>query len=272
MVFLLFLRLPWGCSNMGKKVWKKIGNLSLRTIAVGIVFTVAIWGLYYLIQNAGYRFDFPRVIRYLPAFNKAMVLTLVIASVSLISATVLGTLVGLARLSSITVLSDTATVYVQVLRNIPLMVIILALYFGLGAVFPKPSALFWGILGLTLYEASYIAEIVRGGIAAIHKEQRESADALGMSYYTKMRHIILPQAFRNIIPALTGQLVMLAKDSSLLMVIGVMELTLQSRYLLSVTFQALEIYVMTSIYYFAICFPLAMGAQYLERRLSLEER
>jgi len=235
---------------MEKKVWKKIGNLSLRAIAVTIVFTAAIWGLYSLIQNAGYRFDFPRVIRYLPAFNKAMVLTLVIASVSLICATALGTLVGLARLSSITVLSDTATVYVQVLRNIPLMVIILA----------------------TLYEASYIAEIVRGGIAAIHKEQRESADALGMSYYTKMRHIILPQAFRNIIPALTGQLVMLAKDSSLLMVIGVMELTLQSRYLLSVTFQALEIYVMTSIYYFAICFPLAMGAQYLERRLSLAER
>ncbi len=257
---------------MERKGWAKVWNLSLRGAIVAVVFAVAIWGLYYLIRNAGYRFDFPRVIRYLPAFDKAMLTTLLIASLGLVFATILGTVIGLARLSHITVLSDTATVYVQVFRNIPLMIIILALYFGLGAVFPGPPAIFWGILGLTLYEASYIAEIVRGGISAIHKEQRESADALGMNYYTKMRHIILPQAFRNILPALTGQLVMLVKDSSLLMVIGVMELTLQSRYLLSVTFQALEIYVVTTIYYFAICFPLAMGARYLERRLSLEEQ
>ena len=257
---------------MKEKVWKKALNLGLRTLVVGLVLIVAAWTLYYLIEGAGYRFNMPRVIRYIPAFNKSLVTSLVIASTSLALATVLGTLVGLARLSRVTVISDTATVYVQILRNIPLMVIILALYFGVGAAFPGPPALFWGILGLTLYEASYIAEIVRGGIQAIHKEQRESADALGMSYYTKMRYIILPQAFRNIIPALTGQLVMLVKDSSLLMVIGVMELTLQSRYLLSVTFQALEIYILTCAYYFVICFPLAMGARFLERRLSLEER
>jgi polar amino acid transport system permease protein len=237
-------------------------------VALGILGTV----LYTLIEAQGYDFRWKAVIDFLPALSKGALRTLGISGLSLLFALFLGMIIGMGRLSKITVIRDLCTVYVELLRNIPLLVVVLAAYFGFGTIFPQIGAFFWGILALSILEAAYIAEIVRGGISAIHKEQFESAYSLAMNYTQTMRYIILPQAFRNILPALTGQLVILIKDSSLVMVIGIMELTLTSRYLLSTTFAALEVYAITALFYFVMCFALTLFSNYLERRLGYAEQ
>jgi|AntAceMinimDraft_16_1070373.scaffolds.fasta_scaffold10873_3 polar amino acid transport system permease protein len=249
-------------------VKRMLGYLQ-RSLPVVAVIVAFLAGLYFLIQAQGYHFRWNAAIDYLPALNKGLGNTLAISSLSLVLSVVLGIIIGVGRLSKITVVSDLCAAYVQALRNIPLLVIVLMAYFGFGSIFPQLSSFFWGILALTVLEAAYIAEIVRSGISAIHKEQSESAHSLGMKYLQTMRYIILPQALRNILPALTGQLVILIKDSSLVMVIGIMELTLTARYLLSVTFAAMEIYALTAAYYFVVCFALSMVSNYLERRFAL---
>jgi len=249
-------------------VKRMLGYLQ-RSLPVVAVIVAFLAGLYFLIQAQGYHFRWNAAIDYLPALNKGLGNTLAISSLSLVLSVVLGIIIGMGRLSKITVVSDLCAAYVQALRNIPLLVIVLMAYFGYGSIFPQLSSFFWGILALTVLESAYIAEIVRSGIGAIHKEQSESAYSLGMKYLQTMRYIILPQALRNILPALTGQLVILIKDSSLVMVIGIMELTLTARYLLSVTFAAMEIYALTAAYYFVVCFALSMVSNYLERRFAL---
>jgi polar amino acid transport system permease protein len=248
---------------------KKIITYLQRSLAVAVVAVAFLAALYYLIQAQGYDFRWSAAFDYLPALNKGLGNTLVISSLSLVFAVLLGVIVGMGRLSKITIVRDLCMTYVHALRNIPLLVVVLIAYFGFGGVFPQLGSYFWGILALTVLEAAYIAEIVRSGIGAIHKEQTESAHSLGMNYFQTMRYIILPQALRNILPALTGQLVILIKDSSLVMVIGIMELTLTARYLLSVTFAAMEIYALTAVYYFVVCFGLSMVSNYLERRFAI---
>lgn len=228
--------------------------------------------LYLLIQAQGYDFRWNALTDFMPALTKGAVRTLGISGLSLLIALLLGMIIGMGRLSKITPVRDLCTVYVELLRNIPLLVVVLAAYFGFGTIFPQLGAFFWGIMALSVLEAAYIAEIVRSGIGAIHKEQFESAYSLAMNYGQTMRYIILPQAFRNILPALTGQLVILIKDSSLVMVIGIMELTLTSRYLLSTTFAALEVYAVTALFYFVMCFALTLLSNYLERRFEYGEQ
>jgi polar amino acid transport system permease protein len=227
--------------------------------------------LYYLIQAQGYDFRWGAVFDFLPALSKGALRTLYISGLGLLISLLLGLIVGLGRLSKIYLVRDLSTVYVEVLRNIPLLVVVLAFYFGFGSIFPKLGAFFWGIMALSVLEAAYIAEIVRSGVGAIHKEQFESAYSMAMNYVQTMRYIILPQAFRNILPALTGQLVILIKDSSLVMVIGILELTLTSRYLLSTTFAALEVYALTALFYFIMCFALTLLSNYMERRFAHAE-
>jgi len=254
--------------SLQKRIWSYVK----RSAAVLIVVVAILAGLYYLIQAQGYDFRWRAVFDYIPALNKGLLRTLSISSLSLVLAVALGIIIGMGRLSKIALIRDLCTTYVQTLRNIPLLVVVLIAYFGFGGIFPRLGSFFWGILALTVLEAAYIAEIVRSGIGAIHKEQSESAHSLGMNYFQTMRYIILPQALRNILPALTGQLVILVKDSSLVMVIGIMELTLTARYLLSVTFAAMEIYALTAVYYFVVCFALSMVSDYLERRFSLDRK
>jgi polar amino acid transport system permease protein len=233
-----------------------------------LLLCVVFGSLYFLVTAHGYHFRWGAVLDFLPALGKGALRTLYISVLGLLISLALGLVIGMGRLSRVLLIRDLCTVYVEVLRNIPLLVVVLTCYFGFGSIFPNLGAFFWGIMALSILEAAYIAEIVRSGIGAIHKEQFESAYSLAMNYWQTMRYIILPQAFRNILPALTGQLVILIKDSSLVMVIGIMELTLTSRYLLSTTFAALEVYALTALFYFLMCFALTLLSNYMERRFA----
>lgn len=250
------------------KTLKSLRSIALRVISITILLVVLFAGLYFLIEAQGYDFRWGAVVNFMPALGKGSLRTLYISVLSLIVALVLGVIIGMGRLSKTTIIRDLCTVYVELLRNIPLLVVVLTCYFGLGSIFPQTGAFFWGIMALSILEAAYIAEIIRSGIGAIHREQFESASSLAMNYFQSMRYIILPQALRNVLPALTGQLVILIKDSSLVMVIGIMELTLTSRYLLSTTFAAMEVYALTALFYFVICFALTLLSNFLERRFT----
>jgi polar amino acid transport system permease protein len=133
---------------------------------------------------------------------------------------------------------------------------------GLGQISP----LWFGVMALAIFTGAYTAEIVRAGIQSVHRGQMEAARSLGLTYPQAMRKVILPQAFRRILPPLAGQFISLVKDSSLLGVISIRELTKASREVVSSSLQPFEIWIVCAILYLVLTFTLSMFVQYLERK------
>lgn len=264
-------------------ILSKILRVILRVLLSGLLVFLVLWGLYTLISE-NYTFHWNQAFNHLPKYNEALLITLQISGVSMIFGTILGLLVALARISPFAILRDMGVLYVQSLRSIPFLVFVLLMYFGVSQAFTRGAyvdllgwqidgRLFWGSLALSLFEASFIAEIFRAGIQSIHVTQMEAARSLGMSYPQSMRYIILPQAFRVIVPPFTGEMIALVKESALLLAISVPELTrttqtLASRYSLV----QLELYALLAVYYLAITLPLAGLSYLLERTLSIKAR
>jgi len=135
--------------------------------------------------------------------------------------------------------------------------------------FQQIPALWFGVAALAVFAGAYVAEIVRAGIQSIHRGQMEAARSLGMTYAQAMQHIILPQAFRRILPPLAGQFISLIKDSSLLGIIAVRELTKATREVVTTSLQPFELWFMCALLYLGLTFSLSMFVQYLERRTAV---
>jgi polar amino acid transport system permease protein len=198
------------------------------------------------------------------------VLTLKISILATFFAIIIGTVVGIARLSHEPVTRGISLAYVELIRNTPLLVQIYIIYFFVGSML-RLSAFAAGTAALALFAGAYVAEIVRAGIQSIHKGQREAARSLGMSYAQAMRYIILPQAFKRIIPALAGQFISLIKDSSLVSVIALADLMFQGQQAVARTYYAFEIYFTVAFLYLVMTFTLSMATQYVERRLAISD-
>ncbi len=136
---------------------------------------------------------------------------------------------------------------------------------GFGQVPP----LWFGVAALACFAGAYVAEIVRAGIQSIHRGQTEASRSLGMTYAQCMRHVILPQAFRRIIPPLAGQFISLIKDSSLLGIIAIRELTKATREVVTTSLQPFELWFVCALLYLVLTFTLSMLLQYLERRMLM---
>ena len=187
-------------------------------------------------------------------------------------AILLGGAVSAMRLSPLAAVRQAARCYVELVRAIPVLAILFLIYFGLpgiGIVFDPFSA---GVLGLAVSSSAYVAEILRAGLGALHRGQREAALAIGMKPVTMYRTIILPQVLRISLPALLVTLISLLKDSSLCALITVNELTLGGRTLSTEYFLPLAIFMLTGTIYFAIAWPLSLVSRRLERRLSRGRR
>jgi len=197
-------------------------------------------------------------------------LTVKISIIAIIFAIVLGTVVGIARLSSEPVTRAISITFVELVRNTPLLVQIYIIYFFVGSML-RLSALTAGTAALAIFEGAYVGEIVRAGIQSIHKGQMEAARSLGMSYGKAMRYIILPQAFKRIIPPLAGQFISLIKDSSLVSVIALADLMFQGQQAVARTYYAFEIYFTVAALYLVMTFALSMATQYIERRLAVSD-
>ncbi|WP_025038613.1 amino acid ABC transporter permease [Bradyrhizobium sp. DOA9] len=182
---------------------------------------------------------------------------------------VLGLVVGLIQFSRYKALVFLGWLFVEFFRNIPLLVILLWTYYALPIFLniniDKGIA---GFLALTCYGAAFYAEILRAGIQSIDVGQSDAAVALGMSYGQRMRRIILPQAFRRMIPPLVGQSIMQMKNTSLLSTITVPDLLYQAGYISSFTYKPMEVYTAVGILFLIMLVPLTVLSRMLERRQS----
>ena len=180
---------------------------------------------------------------------------------------VIGLITGLCRLSRNPTLRDLSMVYVELVRGTPLLVQIFIFYFFIGTVL-NLSREFAGVAALALFTGAYVAEIVRAGVQSIARGQDEAARSLGLNAMQSMRHVILPQAFKRVLPPLAGQFISLVKDTSLVSVIAITELTKSGREAITTSFSTFEIWVCVAALYLVINLPLSQIANRLERRLA----
>ncbi|GEK32460.1 glutamine ABC transporter permease [Kurthia zopfii] len=217
-----------------------------------------------------YDFDWSVIPENYDVLIEGALLTLEISAISLLLSLPIGLLFGFGRISKNSFIRFISSAYVEIMRGIPLLVLLMWIYFGLGGIFHLSS--YWGsIISLALFEAAFLAEIFRSGVQAVPKGQLEAARSAGMSSYQAMRFIILPQAVRRILPPTASQFIILIKDSSLVSVISGVDLTLKAKNLVSSTYLALEIWTAVAIIYFIITFSLSLIIRYFEKRMLKNE-
>ncbi len=164
------------------------------------------------------------------------------------------------------------TAYVEVFRATPMLVQVFIIYYGLGSLFKLPDSsinrMFWGMMAVGLNSGAYMSEVIRSGIGAVPGGQMEAARCLGMSHWKAMRHVILPQAVRNILPAMCNEFVTIIKETSILGMVGIVELMFRAQSIAKQTYIFLEPYVIAAILYFIVVFPLSKIIAAVERRMS----
>lgn len=238
-------------------------------------------GLMHGAESLGYNWQWNRVPRYLLVFNEdgwrfgpllqGLWLTLEITAVSLILSLLVGLLSALMRLSTSPMARGMAWVYLEAIRNTPLLIQIFIIYFVFAPILDL-GRFSSAVLALCLFEGAYASEIIRAGILAIPAGQWEASASLGLTNSQSYRHIILPQALRQMIPPLTSQGISLVKDSALVSTIAIYDLTMQGQQIIAETFLTFEIWFVVAAIYLAVTMLLSSLVNYLENRLSTYER
>jgi polar amino acid transport system permease protein len=189
------------------------------------------------------------------------------------AAALFGLVLALMRTSRVALVRLPAAVYTELFKNIPLLVIVFVLYFGL----PETKSVFghWvvmgpfkaGVFGLAIFYAAYLSEIFRAALAGVHDGQREAAQALGLGRWSIFAHVVFPQALRLALPGTNTMLVDMLKSTSLLITISAGELMSVGQSISSQTFEVMEVYLVLAAIYFAMCYPLSQALLWLERRV-----
>ncbi len=216
-----------------------------------------------------YRWDFGAVFDNWQALAAGFAATLKLFAICLVLGLAFGLAIALARRSNIAPLRWFAVGFIEFFRNTPVLVQMLWFFFALPILLPVPISPFWAAaLGISLNSAAYSAEIYRAGIQSIEPPQWEAARALGMSQAQGMRRIILPQAIRRILPALTNRAIEIFKMTTLASVVAYAETIHQGKLIASLHFNPLETYLVIAIVFFAFLYPLVQLTYALERRLA----
>ncbi|MBA5764184.1 amino acid ABC transporter permease [Vibrio sp. 404] len=196
--------------------------------------------------------------------------TIQISLLSMIFAMSLGLLIALPALSHNKALLWLNRLYVEVIRSIPVLVLLLWVYYGMPTLMDISLNHFWaGVIALTIAESAFMAEVFRGGIQAINRGQHEAAESLGLDYWHKMRLVILPQALRQILPPLGNQFVYILKMSSLVSVIGLSDLTRRANELVVNEYLPLEIYSVLVLEYLLLILLVSQAVRWLEKRIAI---
>ena len=216
-------------------------------------------------------FNFRVILEYMPLYLQCFLATLWLSALSLLGALLVGIIACAMRLSASRLISSISGVYIESIRSTPLLAQLYFFYFGLpslGLMLPE-----WvtGVIALTLNSGAYYAEIIRAGIQAIPYGQIEAGIASGLNYIQRMRHIILPQALGMTIRPLLGQAIVLVKDSSLLSLISIVELTRAGQLLTSERFMPAEGFLTTAAFYLIIYYMLKGISSWSEKRLIFRE-
>jgi glutamine transport system permease protein len=206
----------------------------------------------------------------LPMLLKGLQVTLYIFVIAIILGFLIGLVVALLRLSPIKILNWVAKVYVDAIRGTPFIVQLFFIYFGINSFqLISLNSTTAGIITVAINTGAYFAEIIRAGIQSIDKGQTEAARSIGFTSAQTMRYVVLPQAFRRMLPTITNQSIISLKDTSLLSVIGIADLTQQGQIQASATFEAFKIWLTVGVIYFIVIYLLTVLANFVERRIQL---
>ena len=259
-------------------------KLHLNDFCQGLAFLLLVcglcWGLQQGAENLGYNWQWSRVPRYLVTSGpdgwqagpllQGLWLTLLITAVSLLFSFAIGLSTALMRLSNSRMSMILAKVYLEAIRNTPLLIQIFIIYFVFAPILDL-GRFTSAVLALSLFEGAYASEIIRAGILAVPVGQSEASASLGMSRYHNYRFIVLPQALRKMIPPLTSQGISLVKDSALVSTIAIYDLTMQGQKIIAETFLTFEIWFTVAAIYLAVTLSLSLLVKTLENWLTAHE-
>ena len=215
--------------------------------------------------------------RYSSFFFEGIRNTLIISAFSVLIGTVLGTLMAMLRMSRILPLRLVALAYIEFVRGTPLMVQLMFIFYGLpmiGVKFPDIpfipdfSRFAAGIVAMSINSCAYVAEIIRSGIQAVDSGQMEAARSIGYSHPQAMAYVVLPQAIRNILPALGNEFVVVIKESSIVSVIGIADLMFRTKDVIAVTYRTMASLAIVAVIYFCMTFIGGRLIAWMERRMS----
>ena len=214
-----------------------------------------------------------------PHIMNGLKLTIYYSIAAVFFAIIFGLISALMRLSNSKILQGISKVYVEVFRSTPLLVQLFFVVFGLTGVLPLNEwfgqtlyPIMAATLTLALHEGAYISEIIRAGILGVDRGQKEAAASIGMTGAQTMRYIVLPQAFKRMIPPLVNQSAQTVKDTSLLAPIGIVELVYRGQIIISTTFEPFIIWTLIGVLYFVVIYSISKFASYLERRMQVDKR
>lgn len=213
-------------------------------------------------------FDIAVITTYWPLFAKGIASTVLISVLSILLGLFLGLVLALLRISGNRWFSGLSTLFIEIIRNIPILIIAFLAFYGLPSYGIRLEANLAGVLSLSVYSSAYFAEIIRGAILAVPKGQMQSARAVGMSHLLAIQRIIFPQMLSYLIPPLTSQLIMTIKASSVLSIITVTELTMSAAKVISITYSPVEVYALIASLYWLLCLSIEFGMGLLERRVT----
>jgi len=206
----------------------------------------------------------------LPILFEGLKITLYVFVLAIVLGFIIGLIVALFRLAPFKPLNWIAKCYVNIIRGTPLLVQLFFFYFGVNSLqIVSMDSMTAGIVTIAINAGAYLSENIRAGIVSIDKGQTEAARSLGFSNVKTMMYIVLPQAFRRMLPTFTNQAIISLKDTSLLSVIGIADLTQRGDVLASATYEAFKIWLTVGVIYFVIIYLLSLLTDYLERRVQL---
>ncbi len=219
--------------------------------------------------------------KYYPLYIEGAFTTILVSLFTVFIGTFIGIMFALMKLSKFKIVRAISSTYIEIVRGTPILVQVFIWYFGITSIINIPnvslgnlelSRLIPGALALALNSGAYVAEIIRAGILAVDKGQTEAAESLGMKKGMIMKFIIMPQAIKNILPAIGNEFVVLIKESSILYAIGIQELMAKTTTIQSSTFQPVAPLIVASVIYFILTFSLSRLIGLFERRLNKDDR
>jgi len=218
-------------------------------------------------------YNFSLVVSAFPLLLMGAVVTIKITAISVTLGIVIGLFAGIARISSFWPVRALAAVYVDFIRGTPLLVQIFIMYFALPVLTgQRIDPFIAAITACSVNSGAYVAEIFRSGIQSIDSGQMEAGRSLGMTWVQTMRYIIVPQAFKRVIPPLGNEFIALLKDSSLVSVIGFEELTRRGQLIIARTYGSLEIWTSVAVIYLVMTLTISRFVAYLERRYKIDDK
>jgi len=224
-------------------------------------------------------FDFDVIQRsWVYLFKEGMTFTLTLTAMAMTGGIVFGTLLAMMRLSSYAVLNVPAALYVNLMRSVPLVLVIFWFYFLVpwiggwivGATQPIQVGAFWSsVITFTMFEAAYYAEIMRAGIQSVSRGQVSAGQALGLNYWQSMGYVVLPQAFRNMLPVLLTQTIILFQDTSLVYVLSIVDFLGAAARIAQRDGRLVEMYLFVAVVYFIISYSLSYVVKRLQQRIAI---